>query len=183
MKREIQFLKGFIFDPYRKPLYQIFKDIRIVYKSKNKLNISNYFQSLMYKKEAGDLKDYFDGETMNQIILNDNKRGKHPILENKILFSQYMKENNVPTAKYLGKIEDGFFIINNLSSFELKDEEKLIKTFKDLLHINKSIFIKPIDTLGGKGIIKLNSVNNLPSIKINSNLNYIIEEGIIQHDF
>lgn len=180
--RNIIFLKSFIFDKDRKSVIQIIRDLKKIGRGPNNLNITNYFQSLMYKKDSGKIDDYFNGEVMHQIILNDNKRGKHPVLENKMLFSQLMKENNLPITKYLGKIENGVIFIFDQKT-EIKEIEETKKVIQELIEKEEIIFIKQVDSSGGKGLFRFEKGQEINLNSINHTKTYIIEKGIAQHSF
>lgn len=181
MKREFDFLKGLIFDIDRKSYTEIFKDLKQLRIGRNFLNITNYFQSMMYKKDAGNLSDYFDGLKMHKIILNDDKRGKHDLLEDKIAFARFMFNNDMPIAFPIGEIIKGEIIIDEVGRASLKNNEESFNIINKVLDNYGTVFIKQIDALGGNGVFRVETIDDLDLNKISSFENYIIEKGIIQH--
>lgn len=181
IKRNFSFVKGVLFDKERKSIFRIVKDLRKMQPGNNYLNFSNYFQSLMYKKYATDLENYFDGELMHKIILSFNKKGKHPILENKIKFAHLMIENNIPIAPYIGCIKSGSLITKNNKTYNLSAVDKITSFINQWLEEYKTLFIKPIKTSGGAGILRLQLDDVVDLSEIHLNTDYIIEQGLVQH--
>lgn len=181
MQRILCLIKGLILDNDRKSIIRIIIDLSKSKPGKKYLNYSNYFQSLMYKKNAGDLNKYFDGEKMHKIILLDNKRGKHHILENKINFSKLLSANSVPVAKYLGEIKNGVLDVENFKPVSLQKNKDVNAIIKSLIDKENIIFIKQVDASGGNGIFKYDNKTIVDLTKIDFTKNYIIEKGIIQH--
>lgn len=178
LKRERILVAGILLDSKRKSFVQIIKDLNKIKPGKNYLNFKNYFKSLMYKKHAGDLDNYFNGEIMRKIISTFKL---HPILTNKIKFAHLMMENNMPIAYYIGCIKAGTLISKNNEKYDLREKDEVISIINQWLKEFKTIFIKPIDTLGGAGILKFQLNDKIDINKINFNKDYIVEKGLIQH--
>lgn len=181
MKRQFTFLVSVFFDKERKSLLEIVKDLNKIGPGNNYLNFTNYFQSLMYKKNSGEICNYFDGELMHRIILGDNKKGKHPILEDKIKFAHLMMENNIPIARYIACIRKGFLILKNEKRYDLNQKELVASVLIEWLEEFKTIFIKQTDALGGVGILKFKLGDEVNLATIDIHRDYIIEQGIVQH--
>lgn len=181
MKRHIDFIIGLLFDVERKSFLNIINDLRKINSGKGFLNYSNYFQSLMHKKDAGNISDYFDGELMHKIILNFNRQGKHVILEDKIKFANLMITNEISTAKYVGCIRSGVLISKDNDRYDLSNKDAVISIISIWLNEYKTLFIKKIDTSGGKGIVKIDNGDTIDIDVLDFDSDYIIEQGLIQH--
>lgn len=173
--------RGLILDKNRKSSITIINELRKINRGKFSLNYKNYFKSLMYKIDAGCLTNYFDGEMMYKIKLSLEKKGKHFILENKIEFADFMTENCMPVATYLGCIKSGTLFGKNNEKINVDQKDEFISFINQLLKINRIIFIKQTDSYGGKGIYKFQNGHKIDISKINLTRDYVIEKGLIQH--
>lgn len=172
---------GFISDRKRKDLLDIIKDFGNVKHDKLNLNYKNYFKSLMYKKDAGDLSNYFDGEMLYKIKKSFVDKGKHPILHNKIQFANIMMKNDIPIANYIGCIKSGKLLDKNNNITASIENEAFEYQINKWLAEYKTIFIKPADSFGGAGILKFEIGEVFCLSKINVSHDYIIEQGLLQH--
>jgi len=138
----------------------------------------------MYKKDAGKINDYIPYRKLMFIINDIFKRNeKDPILSNKIAFSQYLSTHNIPTAKFLGTIRKGIFYDTENNAIPLEDTNRIIAVLSNILTTTSSIFIKQVDSYGGKGIFKVSVTNIEKTLQaVNHNHDYIVEESLIQNN-
>lgn len=178
MRNRLLYLFNLILDNDRKSFIHMIKDL---YKLKNKGYI-HYFTNLMYKKNAGDINNYLSRSELLAIINNLYRiNGKHPVLQNKSLFKEFMEVNNIPIAKPFGKIEKGkLFIFESDEQFLLTNYNSLFQILKE--KISNNVFIKQVDGEGGKSVFKF-YINKENSFKIDLNYNYTIEYEIKQHKY
>lgn len=145
-----------------------------------------YFTRLLYRKEIDNYLDYIGFKKGNSIQGSDeiNNIPLRNILDNKVMFSNYLKDSNIKIPKTLGyNFKNNFFVegkkinINNYSDFN-----ELIKGISQKEH-EDSIFVKPIMGMKGDGCFKLNSSNCEKEIfDAICTSNYIIQQSIIQHE-
>src|SRR5699024_5131586 len=124
-------LQQILKDPERKSLFQIGADLTklfVTYKSRKKLGF--YATQLMYKKDAGDIKDYLPLKTLDYIKKQYYWKRVTLTIKNKLLFSDFLKENyKYAIPKYWGKIQNGYF-------YDCKNNKTLLKSkdqLKDIL--------------------------------------------------
>lgn len=178
MKNYLNFIRNFLIDPDRKNISSIISDL---YKLRNKGSI-HYFTSLMYKKNAGDLKNYLSRpQLLNIIKIVYRNDGAHPILQNKNKFREYMTDNNVSISKSFGQI------VNKKLTIFSNGEKYDIGTVEDLKNIlnkqlSEGVFIKQVDGEGGKAVFKYHPSTGNSHLTINLDNDYIIEYEIIQHN-
>src|SRR5699024_10400169 len=85
-------LYNFTFDPDRKNLYTIYKDLSHL--KKKRFAKKSYFTNLMYKKSAGNIDDYVDKKAYDRIKYNYYRLDKkHPVLEEKIIFQKHLQKS------------------------------------------------------------------------------------------
>src|SRR5690554_5805402 len=145
-KNRINAIFKFLVDDDRKSLLNIYKDLKKL-KKKNNYTWKNllfyYFMNIMYKKNAGDIFDYINQADLGKISSFQTDNKKHPILANKLRFSEFMFEKNIPTAKYIGKIESGILITCFSAEDQNKEKnKKLKKAFIDIIEKHKILFVK-----------------------------------------
>lgn len=125
----------------------------------------DYLQFEFYNLNAAQRKTYITGGINNKIVKKFNDKKEWYKLENKAVFHQLFK-------KFTKR--DCLVIDNNLKEFEI------------FLKRHKVIIAKPIDGIGGKGILKItyNSKTNINELydKLIKNDQLLIEECVVQHD-
>lgn len=176
-------IKNIINDTDKKSYFRIITDLSYLFAKYRILkDLKSYRTCLMYKKDAGNINDYVPYRQLMKIINNYFKRNeKDPILSNKIRFSEYLRDNNLPTAKFLGTIQKGVFYDRENNSIPLTDNLLFLAAFSRIIDSHPSLFVKQIDSYGGNGIFKINNTNIQDvSQKINLNNDYIIEETLTQ---
>lgn len=169
--------RNFIVDPDRKNLYNISRELNTL--RKRDFSLKSYFINLMYKKTSGNINNYVDSKVSLKIQNTYYRnKGKHPILEDKIAFNQYLKSNNILSTNCLGKLINGKLLIEDR---EYINEKEMKSQLEKLTHKYNSIFIKPSTSEGGKGICKLNRGEKFCFEKLSLSRPYIIEQALIQH--
>src|SRR5690606_6139507 len=175
-------IKNIINDKDRKSYLQITRDlIALLIKHKSFNSLGFYATNLMYKKNSGNNNDYVPAEQLISIINNYyRKDGEDPILQNKVTFSEYLRKNQVPTTNCLGKIEDKTFFSEE-KEILLENNQQLKEILQDILKVYLSIFIKQVDSEGGKGVFKIEKENIGDVDNIELENDYIVEEKLLQH--
>ncbi|HLW13898.1 MAG TPA: sugar-transfer associated ATP-grasp domain-containing protein [Flavobacteriaceae bacterium] len=165
-------------DSDRKSLPLIYKDLS----SLRKRNFSTkcYFTNLMYKKSAGNIHHYVDEKVYLKIAKNYYRpTGKSPLLEEKIVFQEHLKNNDIPGTKLLAKLRNGKLIIGENAYTGLKEIETQIM---ELTRVYESVFIKQTDTSGGSSVFKVNKGDAFNVESLSMSKDYIIEQTLIQHE-
>lgn len=174
----LSLLYNFALDSDRKSLFSIYKEL--TYLNKKRFSKKSYFTNLMYKKSAGNIDDYVDDKVYLKISDNYYRpHGKHPLLEEKIVFQEHLKLHNIPGTNLLAKLLSGKLFIGK-SVYTTKED--IINKLKELADEYKSIFIKITDGSGGKGILKVNKGENINFEELSMSRNYIVEQTLIQHE-
>jgi len=183
-----QIIRKILFDQHRKSLWQIYKDIKWI-KNKSPFkdkSIKFYFECLAYKKDAGKLENYLPTSVYLR-FKNDTPicqyHGKHPILGDKTKFKEFALKNNLPVAKHLGYIKNGFLkTVNTQELIDLNKQEEIKKLVNNWLNEHKVIFIKESDTWSGLGVKKVSNWESFSKINFKKEKNYLIEEKITQKE-
>src|SRR5690625_7281429 len=150
-------LYNFTFDPDRKNLYTIYKDLSHLKKKRSAKK--SYFTNLMYKKSAGNIDDYVDKKTYDRIKYNYYRLDKkHPVLEEKIIFQKHLQKHNIRGTVVLAELIYGKLL---LDGEEYINEEEIISKLMKLDYLHNSIFIKPNDGQGGAGSLKVNTIDRI----------------------
>ena len=170
--------KNLVFDSDRKSVPEIFNDLSFL--RKRNFSTRSYFTSLMYKKSSGKITNYIDDKVNTRIRYEYYRaNGKHPILEDKIAFQEHLQRHGIPGTNFLAKLERGILTIGD-DIFESTEKIKL--EIKKLANSYESIFIKPTDGAGGKGIIKIDKGEEFDIKEISRSCDYIIEQTLIQNE-
>ncbi len=179
-------LLKFFKDKRKKNVFKMFKES--IYLLITKKEIPFYYFKYLYRKDVVNYKDYISTKEASRIHLSHlcNNLEYKTILSNKLNFSIFCQENNIPHSE-LVSYNLGF-------DFFYKDETFNVKTTKELYnffnHIhnksnNENIFIKPLSSFGGKGCFKINKSNLKDNINECSSYiignEYIHEKVIEQH--
>ena len=172
----LMLLYNFTFDSDRKSFYVILKELNHL--RKKNFYLKSYFINLMYKKSSGHIDAYVDERAYYKIIRNYYRpNGKHTILSDKITFQQHMKDNKIAGANFLAVLKEGQLLIDD----EIySDEERIKFELEELLNICGSIFIKPTDGIGGRGILKVNKGEQISLEDLSMDKDYIIEQTLVQ---
>lgn len=131
----------------------------------------------MYKWNAGNILNYITrNEYLDIIKYHYRGNGEHPVLQDKNVFDQFLYTNNLLKAEKIGEVVKGKLIQNNNV---FNNYQKVLKEYQSN---NINLFIKQVDSQGGKGVFKLDNKINVNSIQLDNTKTYIIEKEIIQHD-
>lgn len=183
MKSTLRFVKLFLFDNDRKPVFTMLSDLKKLKKENAYSDMSHYISCLMYKKDAGDVSNYLNRKNLIKIVNEiHHKNGKHQILSNKNMFRRVMHDNGLPIAQYLGMVKENQLIDETGLVISMKEKEMVIEKFNEWIKEHKTVFIKPVDSFGGKGILKIEEGSFFRLEMLVSGIEFIIEKGLVQHD-
>lgn len=178
MKSQLIWLRNFLFDSDRKSFLTIIRELKIlknIYISNS--DIIHYFYCLMYKKNAGNLVDYMPRQAYIKIIKEYYRvNGQHMILQDKNLFNNLLSSMKIPVSSKVAEVKKGVLYVNNNIV-----EGDLLKNILSLLEDDIALFIKQVDSEGGKGVFKVDKGTKKSSVVLNNNCDYIIEKEIQQH--
>lgn len=181
-RNKIILLKSILIDKDRKSILQISKDL-IALKKKNAFKeMRYYYATLMYKKDAGNIHQYANDTVLLRIRKYNTKQGNWIDLANKLRFSEKMKELPRSAPLYLGKIEKGIFYDSEGITKKITSKNDLLPILKKLVEKHKAIFVKSVESFGGKGVYRLNESSPLNLDELNLQNDYIIEKGLTQHE-
>lgn len=165
-------------DPDRKSFPLIYKDLFSL--RKKNFSTKSYFTNLMYKKSAGNIHHYVDDKVYLKIAKNYYRpNGKNPLLEEKIVFQEHLKRNDIAGTNLLAKLRNGKLIIGERVYAGLYEIEHQLK---ELVSTYDSVFIKPTDTSGGSGILKVDNGDAIDIANLSMSKDYIIEQTLMQHE-
>ncbi len=148
----------FFKDSNKKSWSKMFKEILHFWYVKKELPL-DYFRRFLYRKEVENYIDYLGYKQYKRIVFSEKlvSREINSILDNKLSMDYYFSSMNLPMP--------------NLTSHNLKNhycfnsEVRVIKTRKGLIdffnlvfenNLEKKLFLKPLDSVGGKGVLLLN---------------------------
>lgn len=172
----LMLLYNFTFDTDRKSFHVIIKELNHL--RKRNFYLKSYFINLMYKKSSGNADAYVDERVYYKIIRNYYRpNGKHLILSDKITFQQHMKENKIAGANFMAVLKNAQLIVDGET---YSDEECIKYELEKLLDRCGSLFIKPTDGIGGKGILKVNKGERISLEDLSIDKDYIIEQTLVQ---
>lgn len=172
----LMLLYNFTFDTDRKSFHVIIKELNHL--RKRNFYLKSYFINLMYKKSSGNADAYVDERVYYKIIRNYYRpNGKHLILSDKITFQQHMKENKIAGANFMAVLKNAQLIVDGET---YSDEECIKYELEKLLNRCGSLFIKPTDGIGGKGILKVNKGERISLEDLSIDKDYIIEQTLVQ---
>lgn len=181
LKKFQPLLSGFLRDNDKKNFFDIIRDLIKLQKKRPDFELFSYFNSLMYKNNAGNLDDYLSRKSILKINNFHALGGAHFYLDNKIRFAEKMTALEVQIPQYLGNIENGSFNVVGRDNFALKFKEDLLAIIDELVEIHDVIFIKEAAGLGGKAVHRYRKSEQHDISKIDITKNYMIDKGLIQH--
>jgi hypothetical protein len=143
-------------DPDKKPFLRCFYEFIAL--SICKKEPAYYYFKHLYKKQIPNIYDYLSTNERAGLhsSLQLNPYEYTSILKNKLNSDIYFRKFGLRMPKLAGyNIQNHFYAGNRTRS--LKASEEVIKYFSELMTANKldSLFLRPIDSLGGKGCHKL----------------------------
>lgn len=178
---KIILLKNILLDRDRKSILQISKDLIELKKKNSYKEMRYYIANLMYKKDAGDIHKYVNHTILIRVLKFNSKQGNWLDLANKLRFSEKMKQLPGSIPFYLGKIEKGVLYDNEGIGMKLTSKNELLPILKKLVEKHKAIFVKSVESFGGKGVYRFNESSPLNLDDLNLQNDYIIEKGLTQH--
>jgi hypothetical protein len=158
IKKNIAEFRKIVMDRHRKPIFRILNEL-LTYWIINKDYPEYYSKNMAHRRDVANYLDYYLGKKeFSKIRSLTRDKQLTPFFENKVLFHHHFKTSPIRLPHYLGyNIERNFLsptgnrIIHDLKSFSLLAEELLAGTR------SASIFIKPIDGVGGRDCFKIDS--------------------------
>jgi len=175
-------LKRIIKDPERKSFLRMGMDLsRLLIKYKKVGRLQFYGTQLMYKKDAGKLNDYLPPQIYRKFKRQNSNKWRDSGLNDKLIFHDLMKKNNLPVPKYIGKIQNGCFYDENNKKIPIENHDQLKTLIGNQLKTVPDLFVKPSKSSQGKGIqrIKKDTLNKVSEIDFSKD--YIIQETLRQH--
>ncbi len=175
-------------DKNKKKWLQIIKEFATLGISRKELPL-NYISHLMYRKNVTNYNDYLSLKENNRLLQWSYSHAKEQIvlLENKLLFEEFLVKNNIPTPQ--------IFFHNSKNRFTYKEDFFEIETKNDFFSFLEKvfneekiehIFCKPIDGIRGENIFVIDKNTHR---KIADNLidlvfskAFIFQELIKQHE-
>ncbi len=180
-------LKFFFRDPDKKRISIIIKEM-IIYGWIKKELPTDYIRKFLYRKEIKNYKNYLSLNQFNSIITS--KKMVFPeissILDNKLSFSYYFSQHNLPIPKLLGYNLKSFYYFNDTVKV-VTNKSDLADYFKNVFKITgeKKLFLKLLNELGGKGIILLSEETLEMDLALHAdgllNNSYIHQKVLVQH--
>jgi hypothetical protein len=187
----LRILREIYNDPDRKPMFRIISEILYLSYLNRRFPPSYYTARFLFKKGADNIRDYCSDELFSKLNMHFNEDGARDVLENKLFFSLFYSQFNIPIPKLLGYNHKGMFVIDKevITISDTGDFKKFLNRISDKIPDNDSIFIKKTwGTYGGDRVFKLYKVqitddpeyiNDL--FKIVAESEYVFQERIIQH--
>jgi len=186
--RKKQMLLYFLRDKNKKKWFQIMKELSTLSYIKKEFPLY-YISNLLYRKNVTNYRDYLSLKQNNTLINWSISKAKDQItlVENKLLFENYLVKNNIPTAKiFAHNIKNSFTYNGILFEIETKDE---FLVFIEIIFKEAGIeqlFCKPIDGIMGEHIFIINKSNyhNITDdlIALVLSNSFIFQELIVQHE-
>ncbi|WP_103865532.1 sugar-transfer associated ATP-grasp domain-containing protein [Aquimarina sp. I32.4] len=165
MKTKLLLLKKrftvFFNDKDRKGFFQIFKEAIIFWVIKQELPYF-YFGKFLYRKDVKNYKDYLSSKEIDKITLSKNLHNFQyaSLLRNKLAFSYYMENNNLPVPSLLShNLKNRFLYQSNVQ--QVDNKEDLYVFFKNLFEATgrTKVFVKSIIEMGGTGAYLITQQN------------------------
>lgn len=181
-KEQYILIRNVLTDKERKSIFLILKDLIELKKKNSFKELKFYVRSLMYKKDAGNIHMYVNDSVLLRILKFMSSQDNWYLIDNKIKFSEIMKDLPGGVPPYLGKIEKGFIYDQEGKSIAIKNKKELLPILDKLVQSHKVVFIKSAERSGGKGVFKVNETSMFSPNEIDLHEDYLIEKGLIQHD-
>jgi len=176
----------FLRDKNKKNYFQIIKEC--IHLAILKKEIPFYYFKYLYRKNVVNYTDFVSTKEANRIKHKDvfHKEEHLSIISNKLSFSQYLEENNIPTPKLISHNFGKNFIWNG-DVHIVNSKNDLIDFFGKVFdqYDKESLFLKPIGLYGGIGCYLINKktlskdISECADFLINNSC--IHQEVIVQH--
>lgn len=150
----------------------------------------HYFSRFLFKRDCGNIKDYFSTEFLYRIKPYFNEAGDEEVLENKLYFNLFYSQFALSLPKILMYNNIKAFVIDG-QIFDIKDVEGFKEILKRIIKSSSSdslIIKKTYGSYGGDSIYKLtgneieNNIEKLGVIyKDVTSSAFLFQETIIQH--
>src|SRR5699024_9657508 len=113
------------------------------------------FTSLLYKKSAPDYRNFIGHKAVDDISKEYFNVGNIDELENKLTFEKILSENDIHTPKIFAYNNNRTLFLRNIK-LDIDSIEELVSVVNSLINESstKSIFIKPVDGIGGANSFK-----------------------------
>ncbi|WP_438712202.1 sugar-transfer associated ATP-grasp domain-containing protein [Aquimarina muelleri] len=154
-------LSVFLKDENRKELFLIIKEAVVFWVVKRELPYF-YFGKFLYRKDIENYKDYLSSKEIDKITLSKNLHHFQyaSLLRNKLAFSFYIENNNMPIPSLVSyNLANRFFYQSKV--VKLTNKDSLYEFFKDLFDKTgkTKVFVKAITEMGGTGAFLITQQN------------------------
>jgi hypothetical protein len=175
-------------DPNKKKKTQIIREFILLWISNKKIPL-HYFSRFLYRKEIVNYKNYISTSQYYKLIYSDKVQNEFfvNILENKLLFSFFCKNNVLPIPKLIS-FNSGKHFYWNQKSKTINSTSELVDFFNNIFSTSNisNIFIKRQKNKGGTGIFYLEKDDLEEQIKkIGPDLlsgSFIHQKTLMQHE-
>lgn len=180
-------LKVFLKDKRKKAYPKIIKEFLTLWMSKKELPL--YYFKYLYRSDIANINDYLSTKEAGIIQKSPllHRKEYMAIMSNKLVFSLFCKQNNIPTPELVSYNFGSFFYFGH-KSYRVSNIEELVSFFERVFEgSNKErLFLKPFSLFGGRGacIIRKNQLREDLTKNADGLLNndYIHEDVLVQHD-
>ncbi len=177
----------FLKDKRKKNYFKIFKEVIILWISRKEIPF--YYFKHLYKKEITNYKDYLTTKECAKIQFNPDyhKSELVSIIANKLSFSLYCSNNNIPVPELISyNLSSNFFF--NSKVYPCSNISDLRNFFNIVFEksSHSTVFVKPLDSFGGNGCYKISKEsledNLTEAANFILNNSCIHEEVVKQHE-
>ena len=151
-------IRIFIADKNKKSYFKIAKEL-IYLTIRHKELPRHYFGKFLYRTEISNPSDYLTMKEFYKILYSPELHNPDyaTLFKNKLIFSLYLEQFNMPQPKTIGYNIDKLFIYKDERK-EINSVDTLHLFFKKIMedNFNKGLFIKPLGNMGGKNCYLLN---------------------------
>ncbi len=190
-KRFLELISEIRKDPDRKPVFKIIYEILILAVYHKKIP-AQYFSQYLFKKDISNIKDYFyEDFFFRKVKPFLNESGVRDVIENKLYFSFFYSQFDIPQPEILMYNHRKMFVIGK-DCFEINNASDFKIQIEKLFSANNgcdSIFVKrTYGSYGGKQVFKVtkdqfsdknNFIENLYSEVIKTG--FLFQRTVSQH--
>ncbi len=179
-------LRIFLKDKNKKSLFKMFRESMYLWISKREIPF--YYFKYLYRKNVVNYKDYISTKEAHKIQFQDtfHKPEHLSIISNKLSFSIFCEQNNLPAPRLISHNLNSNFIFKG-ELFKVASKKDLYNFFKLVFNEthHENIFVKPLSMYGGTGCYRINKQNLQNGIDACNefviNNSCIHEEVVLQH--
>lgn len=179
--------KVFLRDKQKKNYFRILWEFTVLWISKKELPL--YYFKYLYRKDVNNIKDFLGTKEAQRVKKSPKLHRKEcmAIMDNKLSFSLFCKENKLPMAELVSHNFRSSFFWNG-ERHVVSDKKMLEDFFAKVFAETKKerLFLKPLSSYGGMGIFVLSKSNLVEDIeKGYKNIvarDYIHEDALVQHE-